>query len=326
MADSFTAKLNLTKPEVGASTDTWGTKINTDLDTIDGLFDTGPYLKVAKGGTGAGTAADARTNLGLGTLATKSAVTSADITDGTIVYADIQNISATSRVLGRKTSGAGTTEELTLSDVLDFVGSSAQGDILYRGASSWARLGAGTSGQALLSGGAAANPSWGTLSIAPDVIVEDQKTSGTGGGTATAGAWTTRTLNTLYRNANSLASLSSNKVTLPVGTYYITARAPFWYVGNDTADDGFRLRLFNVTDNTTERLGFNTGAHTGSSPDRPNSIDATLTAILTVSGSSKEYRLDYYINNLRQSNTRNLGVENNLGTEIYTSMSIWKIA
>lgn len=65
MADSYTSKLNLTKPEVGASTDTWGTKINADLDTIDGLFDTGPYLKIAKGGTGVGTAADARTALGV---------------------------------------------------------------------------------------------------------------------------------------------------------------------------------------------------------------------------------------------------------------------
>lgn len=70
MPDSFTAKLNLTKPEVGASTDTWGTKINTDLDNIDALFDTGPYLKVSKGGTGAGTAADARTSLGVPGIST----------------------------------------------------------------------------------------------------------------------------------------------------------------------------------------------------------------------------------------------------------------
>lgn len=106
--------------------------------------------------TSAAVLRESGSTIGFGTVAT------AGLADDAVTYAKIQNVSATSRVLGRKTAGAGDTEECTLSEVLDFIGSAAQGDVLYRGAASWARLAAGTSGQFLKTNGSGANPEWAT--------------------------------------------------------------------------------------------------------------------------------------------------------------------
>jgi hypothetical protein len=105
-----------------------------------------------------------------GTASTASGLSAgvalANIGAAGITYSYLQNISATKRLLGRNSAGAGVCQEVTLSQLLDWVGTAAQGDILYRGSTSWARLAAGTSGQVLTTQGAGANPLWASATIA----------------------------------------------------------------------------------------------------------------------------------------------------------------
>lgn len=87
-------------------------------------------------------------------------LTGGDIRSGSPTRSTDVLFSTGPRILARD-SGAGAGQERTISQVLDYVGSTAQGDILYRGASSWARLAAGSgNGLFLETQGAAANPQW----------------------------------------------------------------------------------------------------------------------------------------------------------------------
>lgn len=116
----------------------------------------GTWTAVSVAGDGLGSDGDK------GDITVGGSGTTLTIDSNVVTYAKMQDVSATSRVIGRKTGGSGDPEECTLSEVLDFVGSAAQGDILYRGAATWTRLGAGTSGQVLQTKGAGANPQWST--------------------------------------------------------------------------------------------------------------------------------------------------------------------
>ena len=95
-------------------------------------------------------------------LTTPAAGTGADFSREDHVHA-MPNVSATQRALGRNTAGAGDPEEVTVTQLLDWVGTPVQGHILYRNATAWVSLAPGTSGQLLRTLGAGANPGWLTV-------------------------------------------------------------------------------------------------------------------------------------------------------------------
>lgn len=143
----------------------------------------------------------------------------------------------------------------------------------------------------------------------------DEKASGTVGGTLTAGSWNTRTLNTTLTNDISGCSIAANQITLPAGTYYITAAT----VGHDIG--GHRARLFDVTNNAILIQG----------PNAQNNTVDNLTTIAEVKGiitlaSSKVIRLEHYITT--SSSTSDAGDPTSIVgfNEVYSDIVIWKVS
>jgi hypothetical protein len=134
--------------------------------------------------------------------------------------------------------------------------------------------------------------------------VRDEKASGTNGGTSINGI-NTRDLNTVKTNEITGASLSSNQITLPSGTFYISASTATFAGGN------VQLYLYNVTDSSNEVIG------------NCNNFFPIVNARFTISAQKVfEIRMK---SSSPQSND-GLGRQVGVTTEVYTDVHIWKVA
>jgi hypothetical protein len=83
----------------------------------------------------------------------------ATIANNAVTFPKIVNATATQRAMGRNTAGSGNWEEVTATQMLDWIGST-RGSVLYRGSGGWTILTPGASGTLLQSQGAGADPFW----------------------------------------------------------------------------------------------------------------------------------------------------------------------
>lgn len=145
----------------------------------------------------------------------------------------------------------------------------------------------------------------------PYVKCTNTQSSGVAGGTATLGAWTTITLNTKDSDTGSIATLSSNQITLPAGTYYVRAVEPFYGTSQS------QIRLFNITDSSLILLGGVTYAVAA-----PNTIaTSTLNGTFTIAG-SKVVAFQYQTTGTQATN--GLGLNAGFGSEVYAQIEFLK--
>ncbi|RWO54151.1 hypothetical protein [Mesorhizobium sp.] len=185
--------------------------------------------------------------------------------------------------------------------------STAAGDIeYYTAAKVTARLAKGTAGQVLRMNAGATAPEWGGGNGTPDAVLEDQKASGTSGGTGVSTTWTTRDLNTEVRDPSGLISLAANQFT-PTVAGWVEWSTPSYATG-------MLSRLWNDTDGVLVSMGAASRADSS-----PNSGDQSIGGGPIVAG--KEYAIQYY---LSSSGSSRLGLQGGQGIEVYTRVKFWR--
>ncbi len=147
----------------------------------------------------------------------------------------------------------------------------------------------------------------------PILHIQDQKSNNTNGGTFTAGAWRTRDLGSIVINTIAGASLSSNQITLPIGTYKVNARAPGYQV------IGHKIKLRNITDGSDILIGSNCRNTTTDNVQ----TDSFIKSWFSISG-IKTIELQHYCSGTQA--TTGFGLANNFSVvEVYAEIFIEKI-
>ena len=172
----------------------------------------------------------------------------------------------------------------------------------------------------------ASNPSdwvlWGlTLGdiSAQSMLVCDEKSSGTGGGASIAGEQV-RTLNTVRHNTIAGASLSSNRITLPAGTYTVRASAPAFSV------NAHQARLYNYTDSAQLLLGTSENTNENTSSDQRVQTRSQVIGRITLAA-SKQIELRHYTQQVYSTGSEGLGAYASSGaSEVYSMIEIVKEA